>query len=153
SVLFGTSVRENIAYGKLDATEDEIVAAAKAANAHEFIEELPDGYDTILGERAATLSGGQRQRLAIARALVRNAPILTLDEPMTGLDVESEGKVREALSRLMAGRTCIVVTHDLPAAAGADTIVWLEAGRVVACGSHDQLVAASERYEQMFEAK
>src|SRR5262245_14952353 len=113
SVLFGTSVKENIAYGKLDASMEEIVAAARAANADEFIEELPEGDDTILGQRGSTLSGGQRQRLAIARALVRRASILLLDEPMTGLDVEAEAKLKEGLDRLMAGKTCILITHDI----------------------------------------
>src|ERR1051325_3765722 len=119
SILFGATVREKIAYGNPEASEVEIEAAAKAANADEFIRELEDGYDTVIGERGATLSGGQRQRIAIARALIRNAPILILDEPMTGLDVESEGKVREALDRLMQGKTCIMITHDLPAIADA----------------------------------
>jgi ATP-binding cassette, subfamily B, bacterial len=153
SILFGTSVRENIAYGKLDATDEEIVAAAKAAHAHEFIEELPEAYDTILGERGSTLSGGQRQRLAIARALVRSAPILILDEPMSGLDVESEAKVRDAMRHLTAGRTCLLVTHDLAAAAEADAIVWLEEGRVAATGTHAELVEASLRYRGLAELK
>ena len=153
SILLGTSVRENIAYGKLDAGMDEVVAAAKAAHAHEFIEQLEDGYDTILGERGSTLSGGQRQRLAIARALVRKAPILILDEPMTGLDVESEEKVKDALRSLMEGRTCLLITHDLSAAAEADEIVWLEDGRVVATGSHADLVAKNPRYRRLSKMK
>src|SRR5437764_6098923 len=114
SLLFGATIRENIAYGRPEASADEIMAAAKAANAHDFIRQLEDGYDTVIGERGATLSGGQRQRVAIARALIRNAPILILDEPMTGLDVESEATVRQALDRLMAGKTCLMITHDLP---------------------------------------
>src|SRR5438132_10498461 len=105
-----------------EASADEIVAAAKAANAHEFIRQLEDGYDTVIGERGATLSGGQRQRVAIARALIRNAPILILDEPMTGLDVESEATVRQALDRLMAGKTCLMITHDLPSITDADLV-------------------------------
>src|SRR5439155_17222038 len=113
SILFGATIRENIAYGNPEASLEEIVAAAKAANAHEFICDLEEGYDSVIGERGATLSGGQRQRIAIARAVIRNAPILILDEPMTGLDVESEAKVREALDRLMTGRTCLMITHDL----------------------------------------
>src|SRR5205814_2037158 len=111
SVLFCTTIKENIAYGKLDATMEEIIAATKAARAHDFILELEHGYDSIIGERGDTLSGGQRQRIAIARALIRNAPILILDEPMRGLDVESEMAVREALKRLMAGKTCLLITH------------------------------------------
>ena len=110
SILFRATIRENIAYGKPDATMDEIIAAAGAANAHDFIMELEDGYDSLIGERGATLSGGQRRRIAIARAIIRNAPILILDEPMTGLDVKSEGKVKEALDRLMEGKTCLLIT-------------------------------------------
>ena len=128
SIMFGASVKENIAYGKVDATMDEIIRAAKAANAHEFISKLEDGYDTVIGERGGTLSGGQRQRIAIARAFVRNAPILVLDEPMTGLDIESEMAVRDALQRLMRGKTCLMITHDLEAAAAADRMLILENG-------------------------
>lgn len=151
SVLFGTSVRENIAYGKLDATLEEIVVAARAANADEFIEELPEGYDTILGERGSTLSGGQRQRIAVARALVRRASILLLDEPMTGLDVEAEAKLKEALERLMAGKTCILITHDLKAAAEADRVFLLEAGRITDSGAHADLLTRSPLYRRLFE--
>jgi ATP-binding cassette, subfamily B, bacterial len=131
SVMFGASVRENIAYGKVDATSEEIIRAAKAANAHEFISKLEDGYDTVIGERGGTLSGGQRQRIAIARAFVRNAPILVLDEPMTGLDVESEAAVRDALNRLMRGKTCLAITHDLASAAASDRVLLLEDSRIV----------------------
>src|SRR5204863_4896507 len=131
SLLFGESVRENIAYGRLDATTEEIVEAARAAGAHEFIRGLEGGYDTVIGERGGTLSGGQRQRIAIARTFIRDVPILLLDEPMTGLDVESEAAVREALGRLMAGRTSLLITHDLRAAVEADTILMLEDGRIV----------------------
>src|ERR1044072_1373951 len=131
SVMFGASVRENIAYGKVDATSEEIIRAAKAANAHEFISKLEDGYDTVIGERGGTLSGGQRQRIAIARAFVRNAPILVLDEPMTGLDVESEAAVRDALQRLMRGKTCLAITHDLASAATSDRVLILENGHLV----------------------
>lgn len=151
SILFGASVKENIAYGKPDATMEEIVAAAKAANAHEFILRLEHGYDTIIGERGETLSGGQRQRIAIARALVRNAPILILDEPMTGLDVESEAQVRQALDRLMAGKTCLLITHNLKAAADADLVLVLEQGTTVDRGRHAELVARSRRYRQLYE--
>ena len=131
SVMFGASVRENIAYGKVDATSDEIIRAAKAANAHEFISKLEDGYETVIGERGGTLSGGQRQRIAIARAFVRNAPILVLDEPMTGLDIESEAAVRDALQRLMRGKTCLAITHDLASAAASDRVLRLEDSRIV----------------------
>ena len=151
AILFGATIRENIAYGRPDATDVEIESAAWAANADEFIQDLDDGYDTVVAERGATLSGGQRQRIAIARALVRDAPILILDEPMTGLDVESEDKVREALDRLMVGKTCISITHDLASIADADLVLLLEEGRVAALGTHRALVASSTRYRQLYE--
>jgi len=152
SLLFGATIRENIAYGKPKASQEEIEAAARAANADEFIRELEHGYDAVIGERGATLSGGQRQRIAIARALIRDAPILILDEPMTGLDAESEGKVREALDRLMAGKTCIVITHDLQSVADADQVLVLEGGRIVDRGTHAELAARSGRYRDLYEA-
>ena len=152
SLLFGATIRENIAYGKPKATLAEIEAAARAANADEFIRRLEHGYDTVIGERGATLSGGQRQRIAIARALIRDAPVLILDEPMTGLDGESEAKVREALDRLMAGKTCIVITHDLQSVADADQVLVLEAGRIIDRGTHAELAAKSGRYRQLYEA-
>jgi ATP-binding cassette, subfamily B, bacterial len=130
TVMFGASIKENIAYGKVEATMEEIENAAKAAKAHEFICKLEDGYDTVIGERGGTLSGGQRQRIAIARAFVRNAAILVLDEPMTGLDVENEAAVRVALQRLMRGKTCLLITHDLTAAAKADRVLVLDHGHL-----------------------
>jgi len=151
SILFGATIRENIAYGKPEASEEEIMAAARAANADEFIRDLENGYDTEIGERGATLSGGQRQRIAIARALIRNAPILILDEPMTGLDIESEARVREALDRLMAGRTCLMITHDLQSIADADLVLVLDEGGIVERGKHSELVARSSRYRQLYE--
>ena len=153
SILFGATIRENIAYGKPEASLKEIVAAAKAANVDEFIRELEDRYDAVIGERGATLSGGQQQRIAIARALIRGAPILILDEPMTGLDVESEAKVREALDRLMAGKTCLMITHDLQSVADADLVLVLEMGRIIERGTHKELMATSSRYRQLYEAK
>jgi len=150
SILFGATIRENIAYGRPDADLEQIIAAAKAANADEFIRELEDGYDAVIGERGATLSGGQRQRIAIARALIRNAPILILDEPMTGLDAESEANVREALDRLMAGKTCLMITHDLPAIADADVVLVLEEGRILGRGTHTELLAGNARYRQLY---
>ena len=151
SLLFATTVRENIAYGKLDATQEEIVAAATAANAHDFIMELENGYETVVGERGTTLSGGQRQRIAIARTFIRNMPILILDEPMTGLDIESESAVREALRRLMAGRTSILITHDLEAASEADLILLLAEGRIIEQGSHQELLARNGQYRDLWE--
>jgi ATP-binding cassette, subfamily B, bacterial len=150
SLLFGATVRENIAYGKLDATADEVIAAAKSANAHDFIVKLEHGYETVIGERGASLSGGERQRIAIARTFIRNMPILILDEPMTGLDVESERAVRDALRRLMAGRTSILITHDLEAAAEADLILLLANGEIVAQGSHAELLAGSQAYRDLW---
>ena len=151
SILFGATIRENIAYGKPEASLEEIVSAARSANADEFIRELEDGYDSVIGERGATLSGGQQQRIAIARALIRNAPILILDEPMTGLDVESEAKVREALDRLMAGKTCLMITHDLQSVEDADQVLVLEEGRIIERGKHDELVDRNGRYRELYE--
>jgi ATP-binding cassette, subfamily B, bacterial len=153
SLLFGTTVHENIAYGKLNATTEEVIAAAKAANAHEFIARLERGYETVIGERGASLSGGERQRIAIARTFIRNMPILILDEPMTGLDVESESAVRDALRRLMKARTSILITHDLDVAAEADLILLLADGEIVAQGSHADLLACSQTYRDLWSYK
>ncbi len=147
-VLNGT-VRDNIAYGNLGATEAQIVAAARAADAHEFISALPDGYDTQLGERGTRLSGGQRQRLAIARAMVRDAPILLLDEPTTGLDPESGHRLLEPLRRLIAGRTTIVISHNLLTVRDATSIVVLDRGRVVERGTHAELLERSGLYARL----
>jgi ATP-binding cassette, subfamily B, bacterial len=153
SVLFGATIRENIAYGRLDATDEEIETAARAANAHNFIAKLEDGYDTVLGERGDTLSGGQRQRIAIARAVIRDSRILILDEPMMGLDAESEAKVQEALDRLMEGRTSFLITHDLHAVSGADLVLVLEDGKLIEQGSHADLVERGDRYRRLHELK
>ena len=146
ALLFHRSVAENIAYGKPDATIEEIREAARLANALEFIEKLPQGFDTITGERGVKLSGGQRQRVAIARALLADCPILVLDEATSALDSESERLVQEALARLMAGRTCIVVAHRLSTVASLDRIVVLSDGRVVEDGPHAQLIEAEGEY-------
>jgi ATP-binding cassette subfamily B protein len=153
SLLFGASIRENIAYGKLDARLDEIVEAARAANAHEFIGQLEHGYDTVVGERGARLSGGQCQRIAIARAMIRSSSIVLLDEPMTGLDGLTEAKVHEALMRLVAGKACLLVTHDLQAVADADQVLVLEDGALVDQGRHQELLARSPRYRELCEIK
>ncbi len=146
SLLFAASVRDNLAYSSPGATPAAIEAAARLANAHEFITEMPQGYDTIIGERGTTLSGGQRQRLAIARAVLRHAPIVLLDEPTVGLDDENARQVVAALTRLCEGRTVISVTHDLQLASRADLIVILDQGRVLEQGTHGELVARAGRY-------
>ncbi|MCA9995474.1 MAG: ABC transporter ATP-binding protein [Anaerolineales bacterium] len=146
SVLFATTIRQNIAYGRPEASDDEIVAAAKAANAHGFIQQLADGYDTVVGERGGTLSGGQRQRIAIARALLRDAPILILDEPTAALDAESEDLVMSALDRLMQGRTTFIIAHRLSTIRDADQIVVMDKGRVVETGRHAELLAQDGHY-------
>jgi len=144
TVLFDDSIASNIAYGSPRATREEIEAAARAANAHEFVAALPDGYDTMIGERGQRLSGGQRQRLAIARALLKNAPILVLDEATSALDAESELLVQEALTHLMMNRTSFVIAHRLSTIRRADAIVVLEHGRVVEIGRHDELLARTD---------
>ncbi|MEU9591079.1 ABC transporter ATP-binding protein [Streptomyces sp. NPDC048193] len=147
-VLHGT-VRENILYGRPDATEQEVVAAARAADAHDFVTALPDGYDTVVGQRGRLLSGGQRQRLAIARAMIRDAPVLILDEPTTGLDAESGRRVMEPLRRLMAGRTTIVISHNLLTVRDASRILVLDHGRVVEQGTHDDLLLSGKTYARL----
>jgi ATP-binding cassette subfamily B protein len=149
SLLFAVSVRDNIAYGWLDATDMEIEAAARLANAHDFIMALPQGYDTILGERGATLSGGERQRLAIARAAVRRASLLIFDEPTTGLDRENERVVSEALDRLAQGHTTFRIAHNLHTVERADLILYLEDGRIVEHGTHAELMRLGDSYAAM----
>jgi ABC-type multidrug transport system fused ATPase/permease subunit len=149
SFLFPFSIAENIAYGRPGASREEIEAAARAANAHEFVCGLPDGYDTRVGERGATLSGGERQRVAIARALLRDAPVLVLDEPTSALDAETERSLLEALERLMAGRTTLVIAHRLSTIRRADRILVLRAGEIVERGSHDELIALDGAYARM----
>ena len=146
--MFNETVRANIAYGRLDADETAIIEAAKGAAAHDFIMELPHGYDTMVGERGLRLSGGQRQRISIARAMLKNAPILLLDEATSSLDSESERQVHVALTRLMAGRTTIVIAHRLSTVSNADRIYVLERGSVVESGSHSELLADGGLYAQ-----
>lgn len=151
SLLFRAPVWENIAYGKPEATREEIERAAKLAFAHDFIEEMAEGYDTMIGERGVTLSGGQRQRITIARAIIRQAPILVMDEPSSGLDPAAEQVVFEALSNLMAGRTSIVIAHRLATVRQADIIFVVDEGRIVERGTHDELLARGGLYSHLYE--
>jgi len=150
TVLFYGSIRENIAYGRPEATEEEIIEAAKLANAHEFISKMATGYNTMVGEHGATLSGGQRQRLGIARAVVRNSPILVLDEPTASLDAEAEKTVMEALQNLMKGRTVITIAHRLSTILHSDKIIVLHQGSVSEEGSHEQLMKKAGIYADLF---
>jgi ATP-binding cassette, subfamily B, bacterial MsbA len=151
TVLFNDSVRNNIGYGQPDVPMARIIAAAQAAFAHEFIELLPQGYDTVIGERGARLSGGERQRLAIARALLKDAPILILDEATSSLDTESEAAVQAALANLMEGRTVLVIAHRLSTVRRADRIAVMEYGRITELGSHDELIARNGTYRRLYQ--
>ncbi len=150
TALFHRSIAENIAYARPTATKTEIIRAAKLANAHEFIQELPNGYDTLVGERGIKLSGGQRQRIAIARAILKDAPILVLDEATSALDSESESLIQEALNELMKGRTSIVIAHRLSTIANLDRIVVLKDGKIVEQGSHKELLKKSGAYAKLW---
>ena len=150
-VLFSTSVRENIAYGRPDATLEEIVAAAKQAEADEFIRAMANGYDTLIGERGVLMSGGQRQRLALARAFLKNSPILILDEPTAALDSETEAAVMRALERLRKGRTVFVVAHRLSTVRQADVLLVMHDGKIVERGRHDELMALGGHYARVCE--
>jgi subfamily B ATP-binding cassette protein MsbA len=149
TVLFNDTVRANIAYGRPDATAEQVESAARAANAHDFIIRLPLGYDTLLGERGTRLSGGQRQRIAIARAILRDPPILILDEATSALDPESERLVQDALTRLMRDRTVLVIAHRLGTVQHADEILLLEDGQIVERGTHQHLLAREGRYAEL----
>src|SRR5206468_8181612 len=151
ALLFRATVAQNIAYGKPEATEEEIVRAARLANADEFIDRMPEGYDTMIGERGVTLSGGQRQRITIARAIIRNAPILILDEPSAGLDSASEKLVFDALGNLMTGKTSIVIAHRLATVRRADVIFVIDDGRVVEQGTHEELLDRGGLYSKLYD--
>jgi len=150
TLLFHGSVWSNIAYGKPDATDDEILRAAEIANASEFIEKMPDGYDTIIGERGVTLSGGQRQRIAIARAFIRRTPILILDEPTTGLDATASELVLRGLETLIRKQTTIIISHNLNLIRAADTIVVVNEGQIVQVGTHRRLLRQGGQYADFY---
>jgi ABC-type multidrug transport system fused ATPase/permease subunit len=144
--LFNATALENLRYGRADATREEVEAAARAANAHNFLDALPEGYDTLVGERGVRLSGGQKQRLAVARALLTDAPLLLLDEPTSAVEPESEALIIEALERLMQGRTTLIVSHRLSLARTADRVVVIVAGRIVENGAPDELLARPDSH-------
>jgi ATP-binding cassette subfamily B protein len=151
TVLFAANVHDNIALGAPNVTAEQIEAAIRLAGAHDFVSALPQGYHSMLGERGVNLSQGQRQRIAIARAAVRDAPILLLDEPTVGLDEENERIVRDALLRLAKGRTTLLVTHDLRDVTAADLIAFVEAGKVLERGTHHELLAQGGRYAALYQ--
>jgi len=151
SLLFSATIRENIAYGKVGSSEEEIIAAAKAANAHDFIMEFPDGYDTLVGERGVTLSGGQKQRIAIARALLINPRILILDDSTSSVDTKTEHLIKQALDILMRGRTTFIIAQRLNSVQNADQILVLEYGEIVERGTHQQLLALDGPYKEIYD--
>ena len=144
------SIAENIAFGQPGATRDEVVAAAKAARAHEFIQRMPQGYDTVIAEKGTSLSGGERQRISIARALIKDAPILILDEPTSSLDAKTEFDIFNALSEVMSNRTTFIISHRLTTIQRADTVIVLKDGCIVEQGTHESLMMHGQLYGQLF---
>jgi len=151
TTLFAATVRENIAFGDPEATQAEVITAAKAAQAHDFIRAMPDGYETVVGERGSTLSGGQKQRVAIARALLKDPRILILDDATSSVDTETERLIQKALANLMKGRTSFVIAQRLSTVRMADQTLVLDEGRVAARGTHETLLETSEIYAQIYE--
>jgi ATP-binding cassette subfamily B multidrug efflux pump len=151
--IFSNTIKENIAFGKPDATEEEIIEAAKAAQIHDFISSLQKGYDTIVGERGVTLSGGQRQRVSIARTLLTNPKILILDDSTSNVDAQTETLIRKAIDELLKGRTALIITQRASTCKSADKVVVMEKGRIVAEGTHSELVSSNESYRRLIESQ
>ena len=150
-ILFDMSIKENILYSRPNSTDEEIISAAKSAAADSFISELPNGYDTIIGEKGYSLSGGQKQRISIARAFLKNAPILLLDEATSSLDTESESLVQKAIKQLMKDRTTLVIAHRLSTIINADQIIVLDDGKIVESGNHEELLLKNGIYKKLYE--
>ncbi len=152
-LLFSGSVKENIRWGKPDASDEEVIAAAKAAQAHDFIMRLPQGYDSMLGQKGVNLSGGQKQRLAIARAIVKKPPVLILDDSTSALDLKTEYRLRIALKKLLQETTCFIITQRITTVMGADQIILLEKGQIAGCGSHRELLRTNPLYQEIYRSQ